>query len=218
MRRLLPLLVFAGLCLGSAAGAQLAPGQSGFSGVRQLPQSEAWFGIRQMGVCLVQTRREQARSLLEAAPGSPEAAGALNAMIGRETSCLRNASRIRFRSDFLRGAIAEAFYKRDFRSPPPAVDSAQLRMEPDGSYSLADFADCFAARRPDAVHRLLTTTRLGDNDEVEAMSAMVPEFMTCLPPGTGSEVNFTAQTTRTALAEAMYRRTRPVQSAQQRGN
>ena len=201
-RALLPLFAAAAALLAAPAPAQIAAGYSGIPGVRRLPQSDLWFAIRQLGHCLAR-RTELARELLTTPMGSAEESRAIDGLMGRETSCLLNASRIRFTNIHLRGAIAEALYEREFRGPPP-VDQAALD-DPEQGRRLG-FAGCFAARRPDAIHRLLARSRLGDNSEHEILTELAPELAQCLPAG--ERVELDAPFTRMLLAEALYMRAR----------
>ena len=113
----------------------------------------------------------------------------------------------------IRGAIAEGLYKKDNSAPPPAVKVAQPAAIAKGAESsiqpyrlLADFSRCLAASHPDAVHRLLTTTRLGEAASGEAIAALAPDFDECLPPNV--RIEFPPGELRLALAEALYNHAR----------
>jgi hypothetical protein len=115
--------------------------------------------------------------------------------------------------DILRGVVAEGLYTRTAAAPPPALAAAPDDVPvigPDGRElripALVSFARCFAAIRPNEVHNLLTTTRLGTRPEHEAIGAMASEFGQCLPAGV--RVNLQAPIVRIVLAEAIYHRSR----------
>lgn len=201
------------LVLVSPASGQLAPGYSGQSGIRRLPSGDTWFAIRQLGLCLAQRKRAQSLTLLDAPYGSPAQAAAVQALIGRETSCLRFANRLYFTHDMLRGGIAEALYERDFDAPPPADPAAPRPEIPlgangrvDGRALLLRFAHCYVARRPAEVHELLTRSRLGDDDEFAIMNRLASGFEPCVPAD--MTIQFDVQTTRMLFAEALYERAR----------
>jgi hypothetical protein len=196
------LVAFAALWLAAVpAQPQIAPGRSGTSGVRYLPEPDGWFAIRQLGLCIAQSKRDNARAFIAATPNSEEEDRLVQALIGSETSCLRNANYLVFTRDYLRGSVAEALYHRDYGSPPPAAPAESEQVD---VRDLRSFALCFAMVRPDLVHRLISTTRLGQDEEGEAMSGMSGEFGQCLPAGL--TLNLNPQEVRVALAEAIYRR------------
>lgn len=203
MKRLLSALALAisGSMLAAApalAQGGLAPGYSGQSGTRYLPLSDSWFTIRQLGACLAQQKLEPSRAMLAAVPGSPEEDRAVHQLIGRETSCLRGAHSLQFTRDMLRGSVAEALYQRGNQGPPPPASSEDAAVT-----DFAGFAGCIVAARPAQVHELLTTTRLGTDEERRLVARMAPEMGPCLPQGV--ELSLQPPLVRLALAEAIYR-------------
>ena len=142
-----------------AAPAQVAPGYSGQSGTLMLDASDSWFSIRQLGPCLARSKRLHAKALLSAEPASAEEDRQVRALIGRESACLRGANVLTFTRAHLRGTLAEALYRLEYRATPAPV--------PDWSRPVNDFegfAQCVAAARPVDAHQLLATTRLGTEE------------------------------------------------------
>lgn len=202
---------------GSPAAAQLAPGYSGSSGVVYAGEEEMWWSMRQMGECLSSSKADRARALLATMPNSAEERGASRALLGNSATCLRHLTRRALPTALLRGLMAEGLYESSAGAagsalkPVPDAPVAE-RPAPKRALSLRSFARCFAARRPDEVHRLLTATRLGTREELAELSQVASGFHLCLPEGAG--FNEAAPLVRVALAEALYLRLYPVEGQQ----
>lgn len=191
---------------GSAAPAQLAPGYSGHPGIRYMGEEEVWYAIRQLGDCLARSRQAASAALLSTTPGTPAETAATRRLLGHNTSCLQPNSRMAAPRNIIRGAVAEGMYRNHFGAPPPAepIDPEADADRPPLPL-LVDFATCFAQVRPQSVHDLLTTTRLGTRAEHEAFARLAPELGQCLTAGV--RFQFGAPLIRLALAEALYQRT-----------
>ena len=199
------------------AHAQVASGHSGSPGPRAGVPEEFWWALRQMGECFAKTKAEHAKELLATEPRSQAEANAASSLLGRYTVCLRHGNRIRLTTDVLRGAVAEALYKKEFSAaPPPVLGSAVSGMSEvasaGGHRLLTSFARCYASIQPESVHRLLTTTKLGGKQERAELSTMKPDFARCLPPN--SAFNFHPSDVRLAMAEALYRRSSALRAGQ----
>ncbi len=200
--------------LAAPAAAQLAPSYSGHSGIRYMGNEETWWTIRQLGDCLARTRQRAALALLATRPGTAEEAAASRALLGNNTSCLRHAARLTVGRDIIRGAVAEGLYRSQVSAPPPPepLDEKAAAAGPPLPL-LADFGQCFAQVRPNEVHSLLTTTRLGTRDEHAALVALAPELGQCFPAGL--TISFPAPIVRLALAEAIFHRARAAAAPRQ---
>ena len=210
------------IALTGTASAQLAPGYSGQSGVQYMGNEEVWWSLRQLGGCLARTRPRASETFLATQPGTPAEAAASRALLGTNTSCLQPNSRLSVTRDLLRGVVAEGLYTRTVTAPPPALatapddvpaigrDGKELRIP-----ILVSFARCYVAMRPNEVHNLLTTTRLGTRAEHEAIGTMAADFGQCLRAG--ARVNLQAPVVRIVLAEAIYHRARAAGAAAPQG-
>ena len=196
----------------TTGNAQLASTYSGFSGEpRRGTSEEFWFALSSLGQCFARMKTEQSRALLATQPASAAEAKAVREMLGRQTGCLRHASRITMRSDLLRGAIIEGLYKRDVRAPVAAVEVPRpAAVDPRSGDEiepfefLAEFARCFASKHPQRVHRLVTETHLGTAKSHAAIAEFEPIVPECLPPN--ARMQFEPTDIRLALVEALYRR------------
>lgn len=196
------------------AAAQLAPGYSGYSGIRYMGDEEVWWTIRQLGDCLARGRRRAALALVGTRPGSPEEAVATRAVLGTNTTCMRQSGRMTLGRDIIRGVIAEGLYRSSGAAPPPpqAFDETAV---PEGLPLLVDFARCFAQVRPAEIHNLVATTRLGTREEQQALIALAPHMGQCFPAG--ATFSFPAPAIRLAFIEALYHRASAAAPRQQRG-
>ena len=195
------------------AQAQLGPAYSGQSGVREASTDEFYWALSELGSCLAASKPKQSLSFLAAASGSSAEGAAAKQLIGYNASCLRNLNRMGVERKLLRGAVAEALYKKAAASPlaasaqpgsaPTRMSAANLKAL--GYDGLVDgFTACLAALRPDLVHQLLVNTRLGSKDEEGAVAQISPSFSDCLP--NNIKLNLHPAELRLALAEAAYRR------------
>ena len=204
--------VLSGLLAAPAARAQLAPGISGQSSVRAASHDEALWSLGQLGFCLGQRKSAQSRAYLATEPGSMAETAALNALLGRETSCLPFSGRMRLEHPLMRGAIAQGFYRRTVKAPLQVLP-APVRLQgtmtandraPDRDAMIDLYAGCVAATQPVFVHQLLTGTKLGSKDEAESIGRIGEALAPCLPAG--SDLRLRPYEFRLVLAEAAFRR------------
>ena len=174
---------------------------------------EALSAMSYLGGCLAQRKSRQSLAYLSTEPGTEAEMAALNKLIGTYTACLPFSGRMRIDPPQLRGAIAQAFYKRTVRAPLPALPAptpALTAMSPDdldrlGRDAIIDrYASCVAATQPAFVHQLLTGSRLGSKDEAEAIGRMAQALEACLPRG--SKLGLQPHELRLAIAAAAHQR------------
>lgn len=194
------LVLFAACLQPAAASAQLAPGISGTSTapIEGAP-NDYWVLLRNMGHCVAQAKREDAASFLSTQPGSAQETTVFRKMFGGQRNmCMQDFVRASLVRAHLRGAIAESMYGRILNGAAVVASTGQ-RAAPLG---LHKFAACFLdGNREDAV-ALLRQTRLGTDEETEAVRRMAPDFARCLPAD--RKVELRAYEVRMALSEALY--------------
>jgi hypothetical protein len=183
----------------SPANAQLSTGHSGQDGVRYMEDEEMFSVIRNMGQCFGQRKQALAARFLATTPGTPQEGTAVRALLGNSTSCTPRNSRLSLPRDIIRGAVAEAMYRRAHAGSPPAGAGAAT---PTSATTLVDFSRCVVEQNPREVHDLLTTTRLGSREEHAAVVRLAPRLRQCLPSSKNLEV--VAPLLRLSLANALY--------------
>jgi hypothetical protein len=116
-------------------------------------------------------------------------------------------------SAFAAGSIAEALYKRSVSAPlAPGTNSASAPAEMNikdlkvlgYDRLIAGLASCFATRRPELIHQLLTSSQPGSEREQEMVTSMAASFAPCLPRNI--KLNVPSAELRLAFAEAAYLR------------
>jgi hypothetical protein len=195
------------------AQAQLASGYSGFSGVRSASMEEYYWSLAQLGSCLASSKPKPSWAFLASAPGSAAEGAAVKALLGKGTVCLRSLSRMSVNRHLLRGSISEALYKRSVSAPlAPGTNSASAPAEMNikdlkvlgYDRLIAGLASCFATRRPELIHQLLTSSQPGSEREQEMVTSMAASFAPCLPRNI--KLNVPSAELRLAFAEAAYLR------------
>lgn len=189
--------------IGAPAHAQIAPGLSGSSTTTYTTNAtEFWQDLRGFGTCFARQSEATAWALIATDPDSKGEAAVYKKMSrgGRE-ACLTDTS-LQAPVPLIRGAIAEALYKRgaavpvELRQAPPAVGTP-IRM-------LGEAARCYAtAHRADAI-KLLAETTPGSKNELAALNAMSNDFFQCLP-AKAQKRGFNPTQLRYRLAEALLR-------------
>lgn len=173
--------------------------------------------------CLVAQRPSIADIYLAASPGSPERAYAFNVLAPVEdAACARFATapdgqRLEIPETILSGYIAEARYLIRFPSaPPPLIASSPPAPTSDEEIAarLAEaadpaaefpriFGDCVVRLRAPDVDRLVRT-QPGSAEEQTVLGALQTSLGQCL--WSGQTLEFSRETLRAALADALYRR------------
>jgi hypothetical protein len=194
----LSLAVAAGLS--AAASAQFAPGLSGKSTTYYAGREESLRDLTFFGRCYAQKNRDESLSLLATKPSSVEEAKVYTKLFRHDNlMCLAPGTTMRAPLAYVRGAIAEGLVLAEGRAPAshalPAPSAAEVR-------NLSDAARCYAAGHKEQVQALLAT-RVGSQEENDAVSALMGDLAACLPPGV--EVKFDATVIRYRLVEALLR-------------
>jgi hypothetical protein len=202
-RNVLTWLAVAGLVAASGpAGAQLAPGRSGFSSVTEMSGPEVWDAIWSFGRCFAREYRPDAFALLATRQGSPEERAVFERVFHGEVGCLGDVTYIRTGSRFLRGAIAEGLVRERTPLPPNLIVAAPA--DPSAVHSIFDAALCYVAGHRDEVQVLIDTTRPGSSGETAVIQRIGPDFLNCVPPAARSHV-FNVTDLRFHLIEAFLR-------------
>ena len=168
-------------------------------------ERDAAWTMHRFAECLVRNRRAQMLELLGTRLNSPEQAVIVRDVIGRRSICL-GARAMRIDNVLLRGAVAEALYRREQRggrtgplAGPPELPAADPRRNP--AAALARFGRCLVASDPSGVQALIEA-RPGSEVERSALAALTPGFRPCLAEGQTPDPH--PLLLRGALAEAFY--------------
>lgn len=208
--------MFVAAAIAASVSASPAPAQDAAA---QSPSEAA----AEYAACLVAQRPSIADIYLAASPGSPERAYAFNALAPVEdAACARFATapdgqRLEIPETVLSGYIAEARYIIRFPSdPPPLIASTPPVATSDEEIAerlaaAADpaaefpriFGDCVVRLRAPDVDRLVRT-QPGSSEEQAVLGALQTSLGQCL--WSGQTLEFSRETLRAALADALYRR------------
>ena len=185
-------------------------------------ERDAAWTMHRFAECLVRNRRAQMLELLSTRLNSPEQAAIVRLVIGRRSICL-GARAMRVDNVLLRGAVAEALYRRELegRATGPIERAPELvvsdpRRSP--AAALASFGRCVVANNPAGV-RTLIQAKPGSRAEGAALTALAPGYAACLPPGQNRPERHPLLL-RGAFAEAFYLHSRgllPGNAQQSRG-
>ncbi len=197
-------VAMAALLLPVSGQAQIAGPFSGTSTAQYIGGDAVLEDFSRVGKCHAVTTRAKSEAFIAAAIGTPEEAAAYKQLIGKNTTCLADLTRLRTSRAILRGAIAEGLYKLRFAAGAPLSPQLIAPAQPPQTV-IGQFADCYARAHPQEVHRLLTSTRIASKDEHVAFLKMAPGFGACLPAG--QQVALRPSIARFGLAEALYRAT-----------
>lgn len=205
MRRIaVAMAALAGIVLAPAlpVSAQLAPGVSGTSTAPiEGSENDFWWLLRELGRCTSGAKFEEAETFLASAVDSSAEDRAFKRVFGGKSNvCMRSFVSMSAPRSYIRGALAEGMYKKIIADGGPPV-VAMLAAE-EAVRDMHGFARCYVASHADSAHALVTETRLGTEDEVRAIRAMVADFGPCLPQGI--EVRIDPPEVRMAIAEALY--------------
>lgn len=210
LKRAVSTLVLAA-AMATTGGSAAAQSTSSVPYGRPGDRAATFAAIRETARCVAGNKTELADNLLATKAGSTEEFEIYRAMFERrERSCVRYASLLSFHPQLMRGAIAEALYRRRAADAPiirPIEASAYTSLVRQGVMRappshMAAFADCVTASRPAEVHALLTTTKMDSAEEKTAMRGLVDALSACLP--NGQQISLAPLTMRVALAESAY--------------
>jgi hypothetical protein len=175
------------------------------SAASSAPPSAA--AVEQFAKCA--TDNYEGAELLATQPGSPEETEVL-AEYGRR-ACATPA----LDAGILRGAVAEQLFKTDFGSIGArprretievfTIDLNELQALDDNTKKRIDyvaFGTCVAASNPEQSSKLMSTAA-ESADEKAVMTALVPQFASCLTAG--ERFTFSRADLRSSLAEGAYR-------------
>lgn len=189
--------------ISAPAQAQIAPGLSGSSTTTYTTNAtEFWQDLRGFGTCFASQSEAAAWALIATEPDSKAEAAVYKKMSrGESQACLTDTS-LRAPVPLIRGAIAEALYKRGAAVP------AELRQAPLPAGTpirmLGEAARCYAASHRADADNLLVETMPGSKNELAALKAMSDDFFQCLPEKAQKRW-FNPTQVRYRLAEALLR-------------
>jgi hypothetical protein len=197
-------MISALLTAATPAAGQLAPGYSGTSSAPiEGVEGDYWILLRTVGSCVADSKYNQSVAFLAAEPGSEAEARAFRQLFGRNSNvCLRNFVWATFQRAHMRGAVAEGLYKRLVRERGEVVPAGMPLTDEQPLRTLHDFARCYVGHHRAEAHAFLMGTRLGTDEEHDAVINMAPEFGKCFPAG--RQIRIDAREVRMALAEALY--------------
>ena len=153
--------------------------------------------------CIIESMPKQSRALLEMAPASTEER-ALLAKFGKVSGCMGVLrGQLRMSAEFMRGAIANALYRRQYaQSPVTNVGVTNVPRATGVADLLAhDLARCLVSRVPASVHDFIVA-RAGTENAVTSFRPIAAEFPNCAPATGGLRTTHTLL--RARLAEAIY--------------
>jgi len=186
----------------NGARAQIASGYSGSSSTSTMGDDEAWRTLRAFGTCYATRNPGSAVQLIATEPGSRDEAETYRRLFRRDNqSCLGGNTELRMPVTMVRGAIAEGLYRNRAALPPTL---AQAAPAPGAVRTLSEAARCYAGAHGDRVRSLVEGTAPGSRGEVEALTAMAPDFFRCVPAAAHGR-QFNATQLRYRLAEALLR-------------
>ena len=179
----------------------------------ELARADAVF--RDLIDCVIRYQGARTRNLLDTIPGTHEESTILYSFDSRMEQCYefaRTGGRaMTYSPSLLRGAIAEAYFRRDFpvglgAEAPPAPEAGSAWTQPRASGGqvtqmemLHSMARCVTARQPGSVGAMLRATPLSA-EERAAMRTLQPDISACLDAGV--EFAVSRQALRGLLAEA----------------
>lgn len=185
-----------------------------------LAEKESVRVLHDFARCIVGRKASDARALLVSPPESKEQQRAGARMVGRPTTCLKNARKMTLKASLFRGAIAEALYAGSALHDPMPDTKAPIGFEAFTTKLAAHDADgldeedkgllvgrwvayCAVHEGGGLVRSLLQTTPMTP-EEAAGMRELNKVFSSCLPDGRSLTVNML--TMRALLAEALYAR------------
>lgn len=170
--------------------------------------SQGTVALYEAGRCIVQRDRGAAARLMQTLP-LDETPAELGTLRGAAAQCMESADGAA--AFALRGAIAEALYRRDFRGRElRPIRAGQLvtydlpvQSSPPGTRTveLYRWADCVVRNDMEGTRRLLTTN-LGTPEEDAATNALANFMAACLPAGGTLDVY--ANEVRPLFAQSAY--------------
>ena len=198
------LLCVALILTSSAASAQLAPGQSGSSSLHTFNGSVAWDTLIFFSNCYVSSERSKALQLVSTPAGSLEEAKTYKKLFSKpDQGCLGDVSALSVPWQFVRGSVAESFYRK--KIPVPAELAVTTPMLPENTKNLSDIATCFVGRNTADARQLVEMTYPGSKQESQAVTNIMPQMAECLPPNLPKAPQFDTMLIRFRVAEALWK-------------
>ena len=168
--------------------------------------------VHEFGMCIAEDR--DAANVLGEIPASDHSNDALFMLAEGQTGCVELNDRLRYAPRFLRGPIAEYWFKKHFSGeaearrliavyPEPSNEELD-RLSPDekSGVIMIDVAQCVAKGNPSGTTALFDT-EVSSAAETEAFAALAPVLSGCVPPGV--QLQFGKFQLRGFLAEGAYR-------------
>jgi len=188
-----------------AAPAQYDPGsgRSVITTVQTMGAKEVWDALWVFGSCYAGSERSKALKFVETEPGSVEEARTYKKLFtNSDEYCLGNVTWMSISYKYVRGAIAEGLYSK--RVPvPPSLAAKPISREK--VQSIIETAICYAAQNPAEAKALIEKTTPTSKKEEQAIAALTPHFVACLPPNMPPGFQIDSTLLRFRIAEALWR-------------
>jgi len=189
----------------TAAPAQYDPGsgRSVITTIHGMGGKEVWDSLWVFGECYAGSERSKALKFVSTEPSTVEEARTYKALFtNSDEYCLGNVTWMSIPYKYVRGAIAEGLYAK--RVPvPPSLAAKPIARE--NVKSIMETAICYAAQNPAEAQALIQNTTPGSKKEDEAIAALTPHFIACLPPNMPPGFQIDGTLLRFRVAEALWR-------------
>lgn len=153
--------------------------------------------------CVALGKPDRVRALLATMPDSQEEFKILDAMAETRAGCLTRAGKLKMPRPLMRGAMAEALYRKEFGNAGavPAGAPGQPRATGEGDLLAFAVARCVTATAPDKVAALVATPRASPGEKA-ALAPVLATMQDCVPLDRG--VRTGPALLRAKLAEELY--------------
>jgi hypothetical protein len=178
--------------------------RAGSSSMFTISGKLAYGELAEFGKCYAATSRNDSILLLSSPAGSAEEAKTYKHLFQKPyQSCLGNITEFRISHHLVRGAIAEGLYLKKI----PVSANLAVAQVPAGSQvkNLSEAAICYAGNHRSAAQALVEGTKPGSEKEFKAISALWPDFSSCVPPKASAGVKLDVTLVRFRIAEALWR-------------
>ena len=192
------------LCVPMSVQAQVAEERAGTSTEHYIEGQQVLDTVATFGRCYASMNRTSAISLVATRPGTIEEAKVYRQLFSKPyQSCLGDVTQMRVPHTMVRGAIAEGLYHK--KIPVPAGLAVATAPSRDQVKNFSDAALCYANANRNSAQALVDGTKPGSKREFEAVQALAPGLLNCVPPSKTKRVELDATLIRFRLAEAMWR-------------
>jgi hypothetical protein len=157
--------------------------------------------LRDLSVCLAESRPRWARQMLSHPYLSDAQARLASESLRGTDTCIREDSEVTFRTSSMAGSLAEHFVRTEIQRVDFARLAGALATVPPLNVS-EDFALCVASRDPVRA-RDLALSEFGSSVEIEAARQLAAHVATCT--NRGEQLTVDLQALRALISTALYR-------------